>query len=209
MKRKIRPAEEEMGNVVFLILFVIMWYSSLIGSFLTGGTHTTALLFFVAGLLPVYTAVTMIRKVLFYRRQRAEAIAYGSSQLGWIRSVVRQDVPYQSGKNNSLRYHRYYYLQVDITDPVTGVVNTITSQGYRKPIHRYLASNQVRIYTDRSGWKHYLEDFQYKERMKDPGIFDDRPMEFEETTAGSGHVVQILFVVIFILMALTSIFQNF
>lgn len=90
-----------------------------------------------------------------------------------------------------------------------GVVNTITSQGYRKPIHRYLASNQVRIYTDRSGWKHYLEDFQYKERMKDPGIFDDRPMEFEETTAGSGHVVQILFVVIFILMALTSIFQNF
>ena len=39
MKRKIRPAEEEMGNVVFLILFVILWYSSLIGSFLTGGTH--------------------------------------------------------------------------------------------------------------------------------------------------------------------------
>lgn len=45
MKRKIRPAEEEMGNVVFLILFVILWYSSLIGSFLTGGTHTAALLF--------------------------------------------------------------------------------------------------------------------------------------------------------------------
>lgn len=45
MKRKIRPAEEEMGNVVFLILFVILWYSSLIGSLLTGGIHTTALLF--------------------------------------------------------------------------------------------------------------------------------------------------------------------
>ena len=59
MKRKIRPAEEEMGNVVFLILFVILWYSSLIGSLLTGGIHTTALLFFVAGLLPVYTAVTI------------------------------------------------------------------------------------------------------------------------------------------------------
>ncbi len=50
MKRKIRPAEEEMGNVVFLILFVILWYSSLIGSFLTGGTHTTALLFFCGGI---------------------------------------------------------------------------------------------------------------------------------------------------------------
>lgn len=209
MKRKIRPAEEEMGNVAFLILFAILWYACLVASLVNGGTRITVLLFFVAGLFPVYSAVTMIRKALFYRRQRADAIAYGSSQWGKIRGVMRQDIPYRSGEHNTLRYHRYYYLQVDITDPVTGAVSTIQSQGYRKPIHRYLASAQVRVYTDRSGWKHYLEDFQYKERMKDPGIFDDRPMEFEETTAGSGHVVQILFVVIFILMALTSIFQNF
>ena len=97
---------------------------------------------------------------------------------------------------------------MDITDPVTGVVNTITSQGYRKPIHRYLASAQVRVYTDRSGWKHYLEDFQYKRRMSDPGIFDDRPMEFEETRAGNGRVIQVLFIAVFILIVLSSFFQN-
>lgn len=208
MKRKIRPAEEEMGNVAFLILFAILWYACLVASIVNGGTRITVLLFFVAGLFPVYSAVTMIRKALFYRRQRADAIAYGSSQLGKIRGVMRQDIPYRSGEHNTLRYHRYYYLQVDITDPVTGAVSTIQSQGYRKPIHRYLASAQVRVYTDRSGCKHYLEDFQYKRRMSDPGIFDDRPMEFEETRAGNGRVIQVLFIAVFILIVLSSFFQN-
>ncbi len=208
MKRKIRPAEEEMGNVAFLILFAILWYACLVASIVNGGTRITVLLFFVAGLFPVYSAVTMIRKALFYRRQRADAIAYGSSQSGKIRGVMRQDIPYRSGEHNTLRYHRYYYLQVDITDPVTGAVSTIQSQGYRKPIHRYLASAQVRVYTDRSGWKHYLEDFQYKRRMSDPGIFDDRPMEFEETRAGNGRVIQVLFIAVFILIVLSSFFQN-
>ena len=201
MKRKIRP-------IAFLVLFVILWYSTLIGSLASNGVRTPVLLFLVVGLFPVYSAVTVVRKALFYRRQRAEAVAYGHSQLGRIRSVTRQDVPYRSGEHNTLRYHRYYYLQVDITDPVTGAVSTITSQGYRKPIHRYLASDQVRVYTDRSGWKHYLEDFQYKERKSDSGIFDDRPMEFDETAAGSGRVMQILFVIVFILIVLTSFFQN-
>ncbi len=88
MKRKIRPAEEEMGNVAFLILFAILWYACLIASLVNGGTRMTVLLFFVAGLFPVYSAVTMMRKALFYRRQRADAIAYGSSRFGKIRSVM-------------------------------------------------------------------------------------------------------------------------
>ena len=208
MKQKIRPAEEEIGNVAFIFLFVILWYSALLGSVMSGGAGITVMLFFVAGLLPVYSAVTMIRRALFYRKQRADAIAYGQSQPGRIQGVVRQDVPYYSGKNRTLRYHRYYYLKVDITDPVTGVTNTIQSQGYRKPIHRYLASEQVRVYTDRSGWKYYLEDFRFKERMSDPGIFDDRPLEFEETTAGNGRVVQIICVIVFILMILSMFMEG-
>ncbi len=207
MKRKIRPAEEEIGNIAFIVLFVILWYSGLLGTIAAGGIRVTVLLFLVAGLLPVYSAVTMVRRALFYRKQRADAIAYGQSQPGRIQGVVRQDVPYYSGKNRTLRYHRYYYLKVDITDPVTGVTNTIQSQGYRKPIHRYLASEQVRVYTDRSGWKYYLEDFRFKERMSDPGIFDGRPLEFEETAAGSGRVVQIIFIIVFILI-LVSMFME-
>ncbi len=121
MKRKIRPAEEEIGNIAFIVLFVILWYSGLLGTIAAGGIRVTVLLFLVAGLLPVYSAVTMVRRALFYRKQRADAIAYGQSQPGRIQGIVRQDVPYYSGKNRTLRYHRYYYLKVDITDPVTGV----------------------------------------------------------------------------------------
>ena len=106
MKQKIRPAEEEIGNVAFIFLFVILWYSALLGSVMSGGAGITVMLFFVAGLLPVYSAVTMIRRALFYRKQRADAIAYGQSQPGRIQGVVRQDVPYYSGKNRTLRYHR-------------------------------------------------------------------------------------------------------
>ena len=39
MKRKIRPAEEEMGNVAFLILFAILWYACLVASLVNGGTR--------------------------------------------------------------------------------------------------------------------------------------------------------------------------
>ena len=201
-KRKILPAEEEIGNVTFLILFTILWYSALFRNFHFGGAQITVLLFCAAGLLPMYSAVTMVRKAFFYRKQRADAIAYGQSRPGRIQSVVRQDVPYYSSQHHRLRYHRYYYLKVDITDPVTGVTTTIQSQGYRKPVHRYLASAQVRVYTDRSGWKHYLEEFQFKEHPTDPGIFDGKPMDFVETAAGSGRFVQNLVAVILVLMAL-------
>lgn len=44
--------------------------------------------------------------------------------------------------------------------------------------------------------------------MSDPGIFDDRPMEFEETRVGNGRVVQILFIIVFILVVLSSFFQK-
>ena len=207
MKRKIRPAEEEIGNVSFLFLFVILWYSGLAASIMASGFYITQLLFLAAGLLPIHTAVTMIRRAFFYRKQREDAIAYGHSQLGRIQSVLRQDVPYYSGKHHTLRYHRYYYLDVELVDPATGVTNIIRSQGYRKPIHRYLAADTVRVYTDRSGWKYYLEDFRFKERMSDPGIFDGRPLEFEETAAGNGRVVQIIFIIVFILI-LVSMFME-
>lgn len=202
MKRRIRPAEEEIGNVGFSFLFTILWYAGLAASIRSGGFILTHLLFLAAGLIPIYTMITMIRRAFFYRKQREDAIAYGHSQLGRIQSVMRQDVPYYSGKHHTLRYHRYYYLDVELTDPVTGVTNVIRSQGYRRPIHRYLASDTVRVYTDRSGWKHYLEEFQFKAHRNDPGAFDDRPMDFEETAAGSGRFVQILFAVIVILMIL-------
>ena len=121
---------------------------------------------------------------------------------------MRQDVPYYtSGEHGRLRYRRYYFLEVEMTDPDTGISSRIQSQGYRRPIHRYLGSNRVTVYTDRSGWKYYLEDFQWKEHRRDPDIFD-YPREFEEVHLGSGRVTQIIFVVILILMVLNVFIQR-
>lgn len=205
MRRTIRPAEEEFGMILPQILFSILWYSALLGNMIYNGFQTILLVFLAAGLIPLYTAVTSIRRTLFYRKQRAEAIALGDVQTGWIRGVVRKDVPYYSGKNHVLRYHRYYHLQVELGISPSGTPNLIESQGYRKPIHRYLGSARVSVYTDQSGWKHYLEDFQWKENKSDPDLFD-YPVEFEDTLSGNGNFIQIIFAVIMVLIVLSSFF---
>ena len=94
MKRVIRPAEEEIGNVVPGILFSIFWYCSIGGIILRGGFQLMLVIFLIAGILPVFQAVTSIRRALFYRKQRAEAIALGNATYGTITGVTRQDVPY-------------------------------------------------------------------------------------------------------------------
>lgn len=175
MKRTIRPAEEEISGVIPTLVFAAAWYAIVFRSIVSAGFGPYMLIFLVGGLLMPYTAVNNLRRALFYRRQRAEAVALGNVAQGRITGVERQYVPYRKGRHR--RYRRNYFLQVEMYDPATGAANTIQSQGYRKPIHRYLASDRVSVYTDGSGWKHYIEDFQWKEHRGDPDIFN-MPKEF-------------------------------
>lgn len=196
MQKKFRTAKEEIGAVPTLFLFTAVWYSALFRGMAGAGFQPMLIPFCVAGLLPLYTAANEIRRAMFYRKQRADAIAYGHSQVGRICGVTRKDIPYYSGKNRTLRYRRNYCLQVDLMDPATGAVHTIESEGYRKPVHRYLTSDKVRVYTDRTGWKYYLEEFQVKKHKSDPGVFDQLPSEYEETAWGGQRLGQIIFVII-------------
>lgn len=199
MRKKIRPAEEEIGNVLPLLLFSLVWYAAILGNLASSGFHSFMVLFLVAGILPLYTAANSVRRALFYRRQRADAIALGRAQNGKITGVTRQVVPYRVGRHQTLQYQRTYLLQVEVYDPDTGIPHTVESRGYRKPIHRYLASDRVKVYSDRSGWKYYLEDFQWKEHRSDPGIFNG-PQEYEEMHLESGMLGQILFMILLLLM---------
>ena len=170
--------------------------------------QTILILFLAAGLLPVYQAVNSIRRAFFYRRQRAAAIALGRAADGRITEVVRQYVSYEDESHRRrVQYRRYYFLRVEVMDPFTGATHMILSQGYRRPVHRYLCSDRVKVYTDQSGWKHYLEDFQWKEHKNDPDIFD-YPREFEEVHLESGRLSQIIFVVILLLMILNVFIQR-
>ena len=204
-RRIIRPAEEEIGNLLPIILFVVLWYSGLSSIIINQGFQASLLIFLAAGLLPLIQISTNIRRALFYRRQRSAAVALGHAAEGRIMSVTRETVSDTSGRHNSVRYRRYYYLTVEMIDPYTGASTTIRSQGYRLPIHRYLRSDQVGVYTDRSGWKHYLEDFQWKEHRSDPDLFGP-PREFEEVQFGSGPIGQIIIVIILIFMLISIFF---
>lgn len=205
IRRNIRPAEEEIGNLLPELLFTIGWYSAL-GSIITRNAFQTELiLFLAAGLLPLFHMTTSIRRAFFYRRQRAAAIALGKVANGRIMNVTRQTVPYTSDRSSSVRYRKYYYLTVEMFDPYTGASTTIQSQAYRLPIHRYLRSDQVRVYTDQSGWKHYLEDLQWKRHRSDPDLFGP-PREFEEAYSGTAWIGQIILIIILIFTILSFIF---
>ena len=208
IKRKIRPAEEETGGLSFTILFAILWYGT-IGYFdrrerfsdrdaFICGSGTSAAVSDVHENTPRPVLQEAAR-----RRSRAGPMA----AYGRIVGVTRQDVPYYTpGRHSHLSYRRYYYLNVEMTDPSTGITTSIQSQGYRRPIHRYLRSNKVKVYTDKSGWKHYLEDFQWKEHRSDPDLFDCS-REFEEAHPWNGRIGQIIVTAVLVLMIL-NLFLN-
>lgn len=206
MKKRIRPADEEFGNIWFSILFCLLWYGLLISNLIHSTMNGFGIIFLIAGLLPIYSVVTSIRRALFYRKQRAEAIALGNASYGRITGITRQDIPYTySGKHGRrIGYRRMYVLQVELLNPSTGIAYTVESQGYRRPIHLLLASDQVKVYTDKTGWKYYLEEFQLKEHRNDPGIFGP-PREFEETQWGNGTILRIIMIAVILLTFLRTL----
>ncbi len=207
IRHRIRPAEEEIGNLLPILLFVILWHSGLGSIIINRGFQTSLVIFLAAGLLPLVQMSANIRRAFFYHRQRAAAIALGHAAEGRIMNVTRQTVSDTSGRHNSVRYRKYYYLTVEMTDPYTGASTTIQSQAYRVPVHRYLCSDRVTVYTDQSGWKHYLENLQWKRHRNDPDLFGP-PREFEELHLGSEKIGQIILIVILIFMLINVIFQQ-
>lgn len=201
MKHKIRPADEEFTNCIPSLAFSVLWYVS-IGKQLIQTFDPSLLLFIIAGLLPLYVGVQSIRKALFYRNQRAQAIARGHAVHGRITGVVRKMIPY-SGKNGRLRFQKYYYLQVELYSAVNGTMQVIESQAYRRPIHRYIAAPQVMVYTDSSGFRHYIEEIQWKTSRKQPDILP-YPPDFDETQSNFPFF-QVIFVLIVVGMLLKAL----
>ena len=75
MHKRIRPADEEMGGIWYTLGFVVLWYSGLLSAVRLRGVSMELSIFLIAGLLPLVMAVQSIRKALFYRRKRKEAIS--------------------------------------------------------------------------------------------------------------------------------------
>lgn len=203
-RRKIRPAEEEMNGTLFSAVFLVMWYAALGANIAGAGFQIGLILFLIAGLLPLFMMIQNIRRAMFYRRQNRRIREYGDAARGRIVNVVIKHTPYEDNSRRT-RYKKYYYLQVEVADPMTGVVNKIESQAYSRPVYRMLSSPEVTVYTDRTGWKHYIDDFHYKERRSDPGIFGE-PRVFDENGTGA-MITKALVIVIMVLMVLSMFFR--
>lgn len=204
MRKKMITADEEISGVVPLICFNILWYVSCAGIILRGsGFSTVSALFVVAGLLPVYAVFQKVRRALYYRRLRRRTIGEGRKSRGRIINIVKRTETV-AGSRQRTHMRRLYFLIVEITNSDNGAVYQIESDAYSFPVDSFLASPEVTVYTDKSGWKHYIEDFRLKASRKDPGIFPDRP-EFKESTA----VYKIFEIVIILLMLWTILGQFF
>lgn len=176
MKRKLRPVEEEVENFMPMILFEIVWYVSLIRQLIL--TRNMSVMFFlVVGLMPAYTLYMNIQSAIFYRQKRKEAIAYHDVCHGRIVGVT-QEIETRPTKRRYATIKRYC-LTVELISPVTGAAYEIKSEPYRLPLHHYISSPNVLVYTSQSGWKYYIEDIQLKENKNDPDIFEYRE-EFDE-----------------------------
>ncbi|MCD7808069.1 MAG: hypothetical protein LUH02_01905 [Erysipelotrichaceae bacterium] len=195
MHKYIRPANEEFNGITYLILFSILWYVSIVRNILANGFDSSLILFIIFGLIPVVAAIDIIRRALYYRKKRQEAINYNDKCKGVITKITKDYEAYHNSDQH-IRYHKYYYLHVNMYLS-NGTVYSIKSEAYRKPIYKYLASNQVSVYTDSSGWHYYLEDFVYKQDKHEPDAFSF-PEEYHSLSQYFFKFVIVVFFIFFI-----------
>ncbi len=166
--RKILPAEEELGDVAMLLMFAAVWYSSLFRS-TRGGMANTAI-FLLGGLLPLYTAYIKGRSAMNCRRKRREAISGGKCCRGVIRRFESEKVSF-TGRHGHIHYRKKYYLIIEKMEEGLVCGTEIRTGSYRVPVHLYLKSPEVKLYSDASGWNWYVEGLQCGRFRQNPGVF--------------------------------------
>lgn len=134
------PKDEDFGDVVHIILFNLMWIAISVKQFLEKSLEVSTAIGLVLVMVMFKASLQMIKEVMACRGKRKEA----------MRSVT------------------YYKYEVEITCPQTGVTTIITSGEYQQAVHCWISSPNVRVYTDKSGWNHYLSNFDVKGFRKEP-----------------------------------------
>lgn len=90
----------------------------------------------------------------------------GTVQEGKIIGVQKRREKQKSRRG--MRIVTYYKYEVEITYPQTGVTTIITSGEYQQAVRCWISSPNVRVYIDKSGWNHYLSNFDVKVFRKEP-----------------------------------------
>ena len=101
-----------------------------------------------------------------------------------------------------MRIISWYYLEVQVMDPNTGLVRSIISDPYHFPPQRYLASPMVDVYIDESGWHPVIDGFQLKQRRSDPDI---PLMSASSYLNGGSKIILVLNILLWIFFAFVAL----
>ena len=176
MRRKIRTKQESMDGAGTLILFCLVWYSSLLQNILaSGGLAPSLLVFLVAGMMPAVISVQKIQKAFYYRKLHRQAMNR-SPEKGRIISYERQMQRKVTAKGRVHEEYEYR-LVIEIYDNISYAPRQILSEPYSWPVFEVLGSPEVDVYTDDSGWHYVIDGFQYKKPRSDDGIFEQSAWE--------------------------------
>lgn len=209
MHRKIRTKDETASGAVYMILFVIIWYSNLLKGVFGGGVQNirAVLPFLVAGLLPVYTAWRLIHRAAYYRRLHRQYMQT-SPRKGRIVNCQKRYFQETAARGRT-RTRAEYILIIEVYDSAAFQPVQIQSEAYAWPVYRVLASPEVDVYTDETGWHHVIDGFHYKERKSDPDIFKESPFD-----AGPGddykweRVMWVIVIAVMICMLLSGLVKR-
>ncbi len=203
-RRKIYTKNESLGNIWFLIVFVILWYASLLGNMAKNNFSSigTTSIFLVAGILPLGMLIQSTRKALYYRRLHRQCMNR-SPRKGKIISCVRGSYRETTSKGGSRRVYEYY-LKIEVYDAETMIPTTIQSEAYSWPVYRVLSSPDVDVYTDETGWNYVIDGFHYKTSRKEPDIFVESAFD-KAPGQNSQRLFSVVFLVIVILMVLRTL----
>lgn len=170
-QRRVLPTEEELWDVVMPAAFAAAWYSSLFRMIWNGTTSTANMaVFLLGGILPLSAAFVKGRTVLACRKRRREAISGGRCCRGVIRRVESETVPFTS-RNGRIRYRKRYHLVIEKMEEGFACGIEIRTGAYTVPVHLYLKSPEVKLYSDSSGWNWYVEELQCSRFRHDPVVF--------------------------------------
>ena len=200
IQRRILPEEEELWDAAMLAAFAVSWYGMLIPTLWNQATNgVNAAIFIIGGILPLYTAFAKGRAALSCRKKRRDAVGKGRCCRGIIRQVVAEKVPYR-GRHGHVYYRKRYYLVIEKIEEGFQCGTEIKTGAYRVPVHLYLKSPEVQLYSGPTGWNWYVEGLQCGMFRQNPGVF--KTDDADGDTYVGDALFQILFIAILLLTLL-------
>lgn len=199
-QRRVLPTEEELWDAVMPAAFAAAWYSSLFRMLLNGTTNAANMaVFLLGGILPLSAAFVKGRTVLACRKKRREAVSGGRCCRGVIRRVESETVPF-TGRHGRIHYRKRYYLIIEKMEEGFAYGTEIRTGAYSVPVHLYLKSPEVKLYSGSNGWNWYVEGLQCGIFRQNPGMF--RTDDADGDTYVGDAAFRIIYVAILLFMLL-------